>query len=156
MPFWPFLMGYTALCVVWGVSIGKGAWMAPAALLGGYVAMRGVIWGLSPEVHEVAACLVWLVVAIILGSIGWPRVAVAFALSGLVYPAMLLMGERIVYLGLSPILAEAFAIAGLIGMGGGLYGMASLHHAADNRSGILSRGAGDPVALAQNQEGVRR
>ncbi len=118
-PFWPIFMGASALLTAWGYLV--GAWKAPLAILCGYIGMRGVMWGLEPEVREVAAFLVWAFVAIQLYRVKAWVPCVAYLCSGVVYPMLLIFGFQIVYLGIAPIIAELFALAALISMGGGLY-----------------------------------
>ena len=118
-PFWPIFMGAAGILAIWGLLV--GSWRAPFAVFCGYLGMRGVMWGLSPEVREIAAFLVWALVAIQLYRVKAWVPCVAYLCSGVVYPVLLIFGFQIVYLGLAPIIAELFAIAALISMGGGLY-----------------------------------
>ena len=119
LPFWPLVMGISAVLTLWGALV--GSWRAPFAVFCGYLGMRGVMWGLDPSVREVAAFLVWALVAIQLYRVKAWVPCVAYLCSGVVYPALLLFGFQIVYMGLAPIIAELFALAALISMGGGLY-----------------------------------
>ena len=132
MPFWPFFMGAAFALTMWGLW--RGAYVAPLLVFLGYVAMRGVIWGLDAELHEVAGCLVWLVVAFLLMERGAWVPGFFYALSGLAYPVLLLFGARLAYLSASAIVAEIFAISALGAIAGGLAGLA---HSADDGARIL-------------------
>ncbi len=118
-PYWPVLMAVSAGLTVWGWRL--NAWRAPLIVFFGYVAMRGVIWGLNPEVYEVASFLVWATAAILLYRVKAWIPGTAYLCSGAVYPLLRLFEFKLVYHGLAPILAEAFALFALITMGGGLY-----------------------------------
>ena len=130
-PFWPIFMGAAGILTVWGYLV--DSWKAPLAILCGYLAMRGVMWGLDPSIREVAAFLVWAIVAIQLYRVKAWVPCVAYLCSGVVYPALLLFGFQIVYLGLAPVIAELFALAALISMGGGLYERSVSKHDIDSR-----------------------
>lgn len=125
MPFWPFFMGAAFGLTLWGAL--RGAHMVPLIVFLGYLAMRGVIWGLDADLHEVAGCLVWLVVAFALMQRGAWVPGFFYTLSGLAYPALLIFGGRLAYLSASAILAEVFAIAALGTIAGGLAGLAHSH-----------------------------
>lgn len=131
MPVWPFLIAITVALTFWGWR--HGVWVIPALALGGYVAMRGIIWGLPPELHEIAGCALWLCVA---GAMmyfkGWVP-GFFYGLSGLTYPVLLTFGFRIEYMGLSPIIAEVFAALALLSIGGGIAGYA-FHNSANRNS----------------------
>ncbi len=118
-PFWPIFTGAAAILTAWGYVV--GSWKAPFAILCGYAAMRGVMTWVDPSAREVAAFLVWALVAIQLYRVKAWVPCLAYLCSGVVYPALLIFGFQIVYLGLAPIIAELFALAALISMGGGLY-----------------------------------
>jgi hypothetical protein len=47
-----------------------------------------------------------------------------WTLSALTYPVFLVLGVRIEWLGISPVLAEIFAACAIVSVGGGLRGMA--------------------------------
>lgn len=118
-PFWPIFAGAAGILTVWGYLV--GSWKAPLAILCGYFAMRGVMWGLDPSVREIAAFSVWALVAIQLYRVRAWVPCLAYLCSGVVYPALLVFGFQIVYMGLAPVIAELFALAALISMGGGMY-----------------------------------
>lgn len=122
MAFWPFFMGAAALLTLWGAR--HGAWIIPALALSGYVLMRLVILLPPDGWREVATCTLWLcLAALMMYHDGWVP-GFFYGLSGLTYAALLPLGFRIEYLGLAPILAEGFAIAALLSIGGGIYGVA--------------------------------
>jgi hypothetical protein len=134
----------TAGLTVWGYA--RGAWIAPALALAGYVGMRGVMWGLPQTWHEVAACTLWLLVAT---AMMYHRAYVPgffYALSGLCYPVFLLIGFPMEYMGVSLIFAEGFAALALLGIGGGIYGMAD--RSASDRDRLLHRGEAVAVGMA--------
>lgn len=145
MPFWPFFMGTAFVLTMWGLW--RGAYAVPLLVFLGYVAMRGVIWGLDAELHEVAGCLVWLVIASLLMERGAWVPGFFYALSGLAYPVLLLFGARLAYLSASAIVAEIFAICALCAIGGGLAGLAHsgsdgvrvLHWLAAHSLGVAAR-----------------
>ena len=126
IPFWPFFMGAAFLLTLWGIM--RGAYAVPLLVLSGYVAMRGVIWGLDASLHEVAGCMVWLVVSFLLMQRGAWVPGFFYTLSGLAYPVLLLFGARLAYLSASAIIAEIFAIAALGAIAGGLAGLAYPDH----------------------------
>lgn len=138
MPFWPFLIAASGGFAVWGWRIGGGAYRVPLILLATYCLVRLIIWGMHPETHEVAMPILWACSALLIAYAGAPVVAVFFLLSGMTYPAMLLFGFRIEYMGLSPIIAEIFAILGLITLGGGLAGLAGTFSPDPNSSRLYS------------------
>ena len=148
-PFWPIFSGAAGLLFCAGLYVGKGAWKAPLVVMFGYAAMRVVMTWAGDPVQEHAAFFVWFVVFLVL-SVRLRAYIPGFAylMSGSVYPVMAWFGFPIEYLGLAPIIAELFAMAALISMGGGLY---------DRRPG--SRGsrvvrAGSDTILARASLGV--
>ncbi len=151
MAVWPiWIVLYAAMTA--GTALRRSvAWRAPFAILCGYVAMRGVMWGLEPLAHMLGAAIVWLIVSIYLGSIGWVKVALCFAMCGLVYPIMQPMGYQIAWFSAPVIVSEFFAILAFLGVGGGLAGISFNYRSADSRngSGALSVFNRDHVALAQ-------
>lgn len=147
MPVWPFLMGFTALLAAIGWRV--GAWHVPALALLGYIGMRGVIWGLPPNTHEVAGCTLWLIVAVAMGYKGGAVPGLLYALSALTYPTLLIFGFRLEYMGLSPIIAEAFAVCALLWIGGGIGGM--VISAGRNPDRPMVGATGHQVSLAPRQ-----
>lgn len=133
MPFWPFFMGTAFLLTLAGWR--HGVWHIPALAFAGYVGMRGVMTWVPANAHEVAACTLWLIVAGIMMYRGGYVPGFFYALSALTYPALLPFGFRLDYLGLSPIIAEAFAVFALLSIGGGIVGMV---HPNLDRRGFLA------------------
>jgi len=123
MPYWPIPMTIAALILLFGLRY--GAWMAPLVVLAGYAAMRGVITFAPSALHEVVGCTLWLMVgALLCYKEAWVP-GFFYTLSGLTYPALLLAGFRIEYMGLSPIIAAGFGLLALLGMGVGLLALGS-------------------------------
>lgn len=129
MPVWPFLMALSAGLTLWGWRV--NAWHVPALSLLGYVGMRGIIWGMPAEVHEVAGCTWWICVCALMAMKGGHVPAFFYALSAMTYPMLLIFGFRMEYMGLSPIISECFAALALLSIGGGLYGL-ERHSGADS------------------------
>ena len=114
-------MGFTIILTLLGWR--HGAWQVPALALAGYVGMRGVMMLLPASIHEVAGCTLWLCVAVAMGYKGGAVPGLLYAGSALTYPVLLIFGYRLEYMGLSPIIAEVFAISALLWIGGGIGGM---------------------------------
>lgn len=126
-------MVFAAVFTVAGYFL--GAFRAPLIMLLGFIATRGAILVFDGNVKIFAIGLVWIVAAWALGSIGWHKVGFFAALSGLSYPTLFAFGYRIEYMGLLPIVADAFIIAALFfGIGGGLIGLANYRNDGALRS----------------------
>lgn len=152
MAFWPIMMGAAGVLTVIGAS--RGEWIAPTLALCGYVGMRVIVGTVDPQFIEVVSCILWLCVAAGMMYNGAWVPGFLYALSGLTYPVLLIFGARMVYLGLSPIIAEAFAILALVWIGGGLYGMA---HTASDTDRPLHGGRNNPLGVAaRSQAGLGR
>lgn len=121
MPFWPFVMGASALLLAWGLRV--GGWHVPAVILATYCVVRVMVMYMPNSLHEVAICAAWLGAAAIMLFLKAWLPGFFYILSGLTYPVFLTFNVRIEYMGISPIVAEAFAILALISVGGGLYGI---------------------------------
>jgi len=145
MPFWPWYMAACVGLILWGHR--AGAVFAPVAILAGLVAMRGVV--LLPEAaRELAAFIPWLCVAMALMYKGeWVPGALCL-LSGATYPTLLVVGLHIEYLGLVPIIADAFLIAALAATG---LGMAQRFDPRDNRARMVANGEAAAMGMAENQ-----
>lgn len=142
MPFWPFYMAGCIALIAWGYRTGAQVF-APVAILCGLVAMRFVV--LLPEGwKELAAFAPWLCVAMLLGYKGAWVPAVLCLLSGATYPALLTLGLRIDYLGLVPIVADAFLIAAL-----GFWGLAIYSHTHRDRDRVGDNGVYAAEVVAQ-------
>lgn len=146
MPFWPFYMIACAGLTIVGWR--KRAWRVPALALLGFVLMRANIGLLPPAAHEIAGCALWLCIA---AAMMYARAWVPgflLSLSALAYPAFLVFGVRIEYLGLSPIVADVFAILAILAIGGGILGLASHPDPPRHRGGLLGRLALASVGMA--------
>ncbi len=164
MPVWPLLIAITACLTVWGWR--HNAWEVPAIALCGYIAMRGVVT-FSPDAYvdiyifgktstlgylEISACTSWLLFSGVMIKRGGVIPGFFFTLSALTYPALLIFGFRLQYMGLSPIIAEFFAALALLSIGGGIYGVA---YPTGYRSGFLDRMATYSVGMAVRQKSSR-
>ena len=147
MPFWPFFMGAAFLLTLAGWR--HGVWHIRAMAFAAYFGMRGVMTWLPPSAHEVAACTLWLIAAGLMMYRGGYVPGFFYSLSALTYPALLLFGFRLEYLGLSPIIAEAFAVLALLSIGGGIVGMAYPHL---DRRGFLAWLSANSLGVAARQE----
>lgn len=147
MAFWPFMMGGAAVLTLWGIV--QGAAVVPALALLGYVFVRCVIMFTPDGFHEIGVCTSWLLIAAVMMYVKAWVPGFFYVLSGLTYPLLLVIGIRISYLGLSPVIAEVFAICALLSIGGGLYGMA---HSAGDHSGLLSRLSAHSLGMASRKE----
>lgn len=150
MPVWPFMMAIAASLALWGWR--HDAWQAPAIALVGYFGMRCVIEFLPQNYHEVAGCAWWLIICCALASKGNAILpAMFYALSALTYPVCLLIGHRIVYMGLSPIIAEVFALLALFTMGWGISARAGSYNSDSDIRGPVLGVAIPEVGVAQSQ-----
>ena len=123
--------------------------MAPGFVLLGYCAMRLVIVHTTETVVNVCSCMVWLFISIGLLRMDWHKVALLWACSGITYPMFGILGYQIEYFGLSVMISEAFAVLALLGMGGGIVGMASHNHPA-----FGGNGAGNADLLSYSARGL--
>lgn len=146
MPFWPWYMLACIGLIVWGYRTGA-ALFAPVAILCGLVAMRFVVV-LPDSLRELAAFIPWLCVAAILMYKGVWVPGVLCLLSGVTYPVLLTLGLRIEYLGLVPIVADAFLIAAL-----GFWGLAIYSHTHRDRGRVGHNGLYAAQVMAES-EGV--
>ena len=138
MPFWPFIMGASALLLVWGLRV--GSWQVPAVIFATYCVVRAIVMYMPIQIHEVAICLAWMAAAFCLGRMAAWLPCFFYALSGLTYIAWMIFGVRIEYMGISPITAEIFAICALLSVGGGLYGLSASHSSPTSHGGgVLHR-----------------
>lgn len=136
MSFWPIPLAIALGFTIWGVLIGRGAWVLPALALAAYLAVRAIVVVLPTGFHEVTICALWLCICAIMVSLPEGKVPAFFwALSALTYPALMVFGVRIEWLGLSPIIAEMFAACAFIAVGGGLCGVVAFASSDTGRSG---------------------
>lgn len=148
MPFWPWYMAACVALMIYGHN--RGGFIVPAIILFGLIGMRGVMWGLDPAFREVSAYILWLSVAILLMYKGaWVPGALCL-LSGVTYPTLLVLGVRIEYLGLAPIVADAFLIAAIFI---GWLGMGQYSNSADNRARMVDNGTDFALGVATYQAG---
>lgn len=151
MPFWPFLMGFTALCLVAGAFHGR--WQAPLVILLAYAATRGAVnHAYEPEV---TIGLIWIATAGVVALLGSPWVAFALLASGLCYPVFRAYGHQIEHLGILPIASEVFGVAGLLLLGGGSFGPYFPSRASSDISGLASWRSGLSAYRQGGQEGHR-
>lgn len=148
MPYWPIPVVLTAIILLFGLRY--GAWLAPLIVLAGYAAMRGVIAQVPVELHEIAGCTLWLLVGAVLCYKGAWVPGFFYTLSGMTYPALLVFGFKIEYMGLSPIIAAIFGLCALLGMGLGILALSpladnyrSLDRWADLTLGVATRSVRD-------------
>ena len=134
MPVWPFFVVATIGLTIWGWR--HSAWDIPALALCGYIATRLSVAYVPTAYLEIVICALWLLVAAIMLYRGGAIPGFFFALSALTYPTLLIFGFRIEYMGLTPFIADAFAVLALLTIGGGIYGMAF------NSSTVNSRALG--------------
>lgn len=150
MAVWPFIMAIVATLTLWGWF--RNAWEVPAIALCGYIAMRAIVT-YTPEAYiEVAACTSWLFFAAIMVSRGGAIPGFFYTLSALTYPALMVFGFRLHYMGFSPIIAEVFAAFALLSIGGGIYGMADTRVGYSRFLGWLSHHS---VGMAPRQGTLR-
>jgi hypothetical protein len=145
MPMWPFLMGYCALCTALGFYLGRGAWIVPAILLGGYISARVLVGALEHPVLELSFFALWATVAILVASTGAHFTGAMFMLAAVLYPAFVTFGYRLEYMGLLPVLSDVLAIIGLLGVGGGL-GVTYLDRGHEPRPGMAAAGSAGYVS----------
>ena len=130
---------------------GRQGAFAPIAILCGLIAMRVVIWGFDPLLHEVASYTVWLCIAVAIMYKGAWLPGAFCLLSGVTYPTLLVLGVRIEYLGLTPIIADAFLIAALFV---GWAGMVGNRNSGADRSGMVSDDKSLAVGMAARKTRV--
>lgn len=144
MPFWPW---YMAICVALIWRYRAGAVFAPVAILCGLLAMRAVVL-LPDAARELMAFIPWLCVAIYLMYKGaWVPGALCL-LSGATYPTLLVVGLHIEYMGLVPIIADAFLLAAMAASG---LGMAQRFNSGDNCARMVGNGESFALGMATNK-----
>ena len=155
MQVWPVIIVITAGLTLWGWR--HNAWQIPAIALCGYIAMRFVVTYSAAGFVEVAGCTSWLLFASLMVYKGGGVPGFFYALSALTYPALLVFGFRLDYMGLSPIIAEIFAALALLSIGGGIYGMANF--SVDNHrflAWVQSNSMGVALRQKNHIENVRK
>jgi len=146
VPFWPWYMLACLALAIWGR--GRQGVFAPIAILCGLIAMRGVIWGFDPLLHEVASYTVWLCIAVALMYKGAWLPGAFCLLSGVTYPTLLVLGVRIEYLGLTPIIADALLIAAIFT---GWAGMVGNRNSGADRARMVSDDKNLAVGMAAHK-----
>lgn len=141
-------MAAAAGLVAFGAA--RGHWVAPAVILAGLFLMRVIVWALPPDAQEIAAGALWIFSGGVLLYLKWYLAGFLLCLSGLTYPVLLAVGHRIVLMGLSPIIADAFLILSLMFVGGGLVGLGASGSAGDTSGPDVSR-MGVAQARSENQ-----
>lgn len=152
MPFWPFISGIAVALTFWGWR--HDAWQIPAIAVVGYVGMRAIVISVDPNYHEITGCMWWLVICCWLALFGGFAPALLYAASALTYPVMLLFGFRMEYMGLSPIIAEVFALLALLSIGGGIYGKSRDADFSRDHPGSSDRSMAHQNYMAQSERGV--
>lgn len=148
MPFWPWYMAACVACMAYGYR--RGGAIVPALILCGLIGMRFIVWGFDPSLVELAAYALWLCVAMLLMYNGaWVPGALCL-LSGVTYPTLLVLGVRIEYLGLSPIIADAFLVSAILA---GWWGMVEHSNSGSNRDRLDVDGAPFALGMAVHQDG---
>ncbi len=147
-PFWLFYMLACAALILMGRD---GKWFTPAAILAGLLAMRLVMGYTEGAWQQVTACAVWLSVAALLSYKGLWLPSILCATSGIAYPALMLVGLRIEYLGLVAIVADVLLLAALVAsyIGGGGGGVA--HNTGDSPDRGVLLVVDGPEGLATHQ-----
>lgn len=136
-------MALSLALIAWGYR--RGGYHVPALILCGLVGMRFVLWGLDKNIQPLVAFYLWLFVAIALMYKGaWVPGALCL-LSGVTYPTLLALGVRIEYLGLSPIIADAFLLSAFFT---GWLGMVERFNTSGDSAGMASDRSGFAVGMA--------
>lgn len=147
MPPWAILMLITAALVFWGWL--NGAWEIPALALCGYIGTRLAVAYAPTEYLEVVICAVWLFFAAIMIYRGGAIPGFFFVFSALTYPVLFVIGYRIEFMGLTPFIADAFAVLALLTIGGGIYGVANSTTA---NSGVVGWFQSHSVGMATSKK----
>lgn len=117
MPFWAFYMIACAALILLGWR--SNNWRAAAFILLGLLGVR--LTPFLPDAwHEIGSCTVWLIVTYLLAYTKSHVTSVLIGLSALAY-SLLIVGFRIEYMGLLPIVSDAFLILAIGASGGGVY-----------------------------------
>jgi hypothetical protein len=143
--FWPLPLSVLIGLTLWGLWR-QGPWLPPALCALGYLGARGVM-NFTPEAaHEVALCALWLCLAACLLYLGAKVPAFFVVCSAMAYPALMLIGLRIEWMGAAPIVAEVCMALAMLAMGGSIHGSADPRRdlAPDGPAGIHD----GPVAAA--------
>lgn len=139
-PFWPWLIAISFGLTAWGAAQGRAT--VPALVLACYLLHRALPFVAPDGWLEVASCTLWLCFCIVMAYLGGGVPAFFYTLSAITYPIFLIFGVRISYMGLSPIVAEVFALLALLSIGGGLAGV------VPHSVGDLPRSDDSPLAAS--------
>ena len=121
MPFWPLYIAASAGLTAWGWH--RGSISGPLLALVGFVGMRVIVHTISedqPALRELIGGTWWIAIGGAMIYAGWKVSGFFAVLSGLTYPVLAMIGARIVYLGILPVVADAFIILAMATIGGGL------------------------------------
>ena len=147
MPFWPLYMVAAFVLTIWGYR--AGAWVAPVLMLAGLFGMRVIAWMIDPALHAVAACTLWLFIAVVLVHKRAWLPAVFLALSGMSYGIFWLAGFEYGVFSIMPIVADLFWWLALLSVGGGL--LAASGHYSRSGAGLRDWFAVAALGVAARQ-----
>lgn len=129
MPFWAFYMIACGALVLLGWRV--NAWKVPALILLGLIFMRPI--SMMPVVwEEIASCTVWLGITALVYYQRTFLTAFLLGVSTLVYLPLLVVGFRIEYMGLLPIVSDLFLVLAIGISGGGIFG----HYSRSYRNSV--------------------
>lgn len=118
MPFWAFYMIVCVALALWGWR--HSSWQTPVLILAGLVGVR--FTSPLPEVlNEIASCTVWMAITLFVFSRRTYLVAFLLGISTVTYLPLLVLGYRIEYMGLLPIVSDAFLILAIGASGHDIY-----------------------------------
>lgn len=121
--FWPLPLSVLIGLALWGWWR-QGPWLPPAICALGYLGARAVIHFAPQMTHEVILCALWLCLAVVLVYLGAKVPAFFVVCSAMAYPVLMLVGLRIEWMGVAPIIAEVCMALAMLAMGGSIHGMA--------------------------------
>lgn len=146
MPFWAFYMIACGALVLLGWRV--NAWKVPALILLGLIFMRPI--SMMPVVwEEIVSCTVWLGITALVYYQRTFLTAFLLGVSTLVYLPLLVVGFRIEYMGLLPIVSDLFLILAIGVSGGGIFGHYSRSYR--NSGGWLPFMASHQSCVAESQ-----
>lgn len=114
MPFWAIYMIVCALLALMGWR--DRGWVVPVTIFAGLLGVRLTPY-LPSEFHELGSCTVWIGVSWVLLRCKAPVASFLIAISALVYLPLMVVGFRIEFMGLLPIISDLFLILA-VGAGG--------------------------------------
>ena len=114
MPFWAYYMIACIALVLWGWRVSQ--WRVPALILCGLIGVR--LTPIFPEtIHEIASCTVWMTVTYAVLAHRKHLQAFLLGISTVTYPIFLILGYGIEYMGVQPIVSDAFLILAILASG---------------------------------------